>query len=302
MRKPHTFNPDSWQMPLKAGAQAAEACRIKIRPEGAKTRMWDADRHSPSPEMRREIKEWLIEESVKRFRMETMNGAGESIGSATYEYEYSSPEVPKMPPENRTEPKNPEELSAAVQMMREVGNTVSGVVRVVNESMTIMSANSESFAETIRKTRMEAPAFFVELYKDQGKALDSANQKREEAEKQRDALALLLRQSEKEKSGDKPSETTSSTVAALKEVKEIFSMAQPTIPQILQKMMDALKQGKTADLQELLRQQSDDDRAEIAAGVVLASLLATEPAKREAFQEAVKLKIMTKVAAAQQAA
>lgn len=279
---PTTFDANKWSVPLKPDKSPEELCRIRIRPEGGRPQSWEADRNSPSDKLRSDVAKWLSDNAVKRFRLESLNGASEPLGSKIY-----------IMPE--TEPMNePQKIAVSADSSSLIAG-MTGMADRMGKALETVAKNCESMAESLRKSRMEAPAFMVEQLRDEQKQNHELRAKLQAAETERDVALVMVQQV-------KEGKTSSTAVELLREVNSAFNKAPPSIPDMLKKMLEAVKGGKLADLMNLLKSESDMSRAEIIANVVLAGLAATEPAKREEWQQLVWTKIQEKVDAASKSA
>lgn len=280
--EPRTFDVEKWTVPLKADKSPQEICRIRIRPEGGEPNTWDADEHSPDQKLREEIAKWLSERPIKRFRLESLNGASEPLGSKTYHV----PETVVM-----NEPQKPAAYADSTALVA----GLTGMAEKMGKALETVAKNSESLAESLRKSRMDAPQFMVDQLSDKDRQIKELSSKLQTAETERDVALVMV-----QKAGE--GKTTSTAVELLREVNTTFNKAQPSIPDMLKKMLQAVKAGKLEDLMNLLKSEPDLSRAEIISNVVLAGLAATDPEKREEWQGVVLQKVQAKVDAATRSA
>ncbi|TAK97849.1 MAG: hypothetical protein EPO08_20630 [Rhodospirillaceae bacterium] len=286
--------PVNWPMPLRDGCSILDICRIRCRADGIGISKWETDQHGPSEELRKKIAEWC--RGGTKIRIESLNGAGEPLGSITYQI----PETPMPPtPQAQEQPQNTttndHALNSILSMAKENHASLMSLAGKVVETLGIVSKNSEGFAEAIRKGKSEAPEFFVKLFQDLQKEIGVEREKRIEAEKDRDVLAVLLKtEQEKAKLG-----SSNPMVSGLREVKEMMNIKPPTIEEMAGKMFEAIKLGKTEDIIRLLQLQPEEDRILVGVNIVLGIIIATPIEKRQEVFANMQQKIMEKVAPSQ---
>jgi len=279
---PRTFEANSWSVPLKPDKSPEEICRIRIRPETGEPKTFEADRYSPSDKLWKEVSDWLSANPTKRFRLESLNGASEPLGSKTY----------YMP---ATEPMTEFQKTA---ISADSSAAVVGIVNMaekMGKALDTVGGIAESMAESLRKSRNDPPQFMIDQLRQREQRIEDLQKKLQQAETERDVALVMVQKATEGK-------TSSTAVEILREVNTTFNKAQPSIPDMLKKMLEAVKSGKLQDLLNLLRGESDESRAEIIANVVVAGLAATDAAKRNEWQALVLEKVQAKVDAASKSA
>lgn len=263
-----TFNHDFWTVPIKDEHSAADIAAIRVRGHGIESKSWAIPgTTTPPPEVRQGLQQHLAGYEGK-IRIETLNAKSEPIGTKNYTVEL--PPVMTTPAPTPAPVPIPASESSAFTSLNILVNRLSDMVGSTLKSNT-------DLVESIRKSKQDAPEFFVGLYKEALKEIKALQAQVLELTSERDIALTLL-----QKSKDSP-EKANALLEGLRELRGFATNAVPTVPQLLQKMIQSLLEGKTQDLISLLKEQSMAARVKIVVGLTMAAVEATPPEERQEF-------------------
>ena len=262
-----TFNHDSWIVPIKDEHSPADIAAIRVRGQDIESKSWPIPgTTTPPPEVRQALRHHLSGYEGK-IRIETLNAKSEPIGTKNYTVELPPMSTPAPAPQPVPVPASESSAFTSLNIL----------INRLSDTVTTISKSNSELVESIRKSKQDAPEFFVSLYKEALKKIESLQATVLDVTSERDIALTML-----QKSKDSP-EKANVLLEGLREIKGFASSAVPTVPQLLQKMMQSLLEGKTQDLIALLKEQSMAARVRIVVGLTLAAVEATPEEERQEF-------------------
>ena len=241
---------------------------MRIRGNGFQSIRWDLmGTITPSPAIRRALVEHLRGYTGK-IRIESLDIKSVPIGTVNYHHE-STTMVPSPAP--APAPAVPPVVDAGAY-----GALTNLVHRLTDMFGTVTKSNAD-LVESIRKSKSDAPDFFVALYKSSLDKIEELQTTVLQVSSERDVALTLL-----QKTKENPAQAHA-LVEGLRELKGLANTAVPTVQQLLQKLVQSLLEGKTQDLVALFQEQSMSSRVKIVVGLTLAGVEATPMQDRQEF-------------------